>query len=1274
MTDSVAEVRYQALRSKLNDLQYYQPLSTGSALLAERILVDIIKSVESFESLKKTADDQAKQLAETLEEMRVLKGENPRILEENNSLHLKIIQDGEEEEQEDARARLELRSLDDSIENAAFVLQREVTATAKLEREIDMIRDRIWESMPPEQRLAQPLPISKLELAKSTSVPSATTIATETVAKSVANELAKCVQDCKDLEIELDSRTRLLEATREQCSKLAAEVDAKGISVAALRNKAGLQRAQASVDKLNTEVDLLNYEHEGLKTQQQKLKAASVEVDKDLATYKDRVAFLQQKRDHWTDQVKQFEGANAQEKERMAKECAETSSRRDNIMQGSKSLEMVSRGTRAKIEALRQSFALERATMVQRVSEAQLQMQSMEKNKEQQQTLLSSEIAHADTRLKLLQQQKKQLEDNYMRVATEVSSQQMVLMRAREEVQAESSKGAVSSTFQGHAMFRMEEVTSQIAKIESFSDGLRRRAEALQSQLQNKKLLMQQAKADYENANLQSRNLEKVLQALTNTRTEMSEQLDHSLSGAQRAVMELEVANQRGTPLQSTNESLRQSRASCERNLVIVEDQQRNLQEEVRSWAAEHHQEKQRTEIIHAEVEQTHGEVQQVNAKLSLIESECRMQEKHFAEAEYDLNNELKTLAKTSDKVERERDEVCKEVYQEVQKFEHSMGTVQTEIVELTQQKDYLISSRARASGSKTNIEEELQKLAAQVAKAQKHVEESDVESSHLKIECSKAVDARESLSERTSGLLEDLSELCERVRRTGIHDQVLKQAMEEKRLQYSEAKACKTTYSQGMQASKHALDEASVECNSLQEEVKQLSSMISGLEAVKGQITEQIQQHEHEVTQEQKSRNRVLESASACSEKRGAVQFEVEALQRKLVEVDEQRDELQTVADDCAEDISSMKTESEALQDAMAEMQKAIQSLQQTVVVQKDQIKERDRMLMSNREMEQQVKLGIAAVLEKPFTIGPGDTNAILQDLSNMTRENQLLHEELRVMKQKTDNIQGDIEEQLQEQQSVLRGLGAIRLEKDDVVHRYQSLQEQNQRRSAASSQITLQQLHMQENIKELTAQLEQGIANEKEWRHLKLQTETDLAAVREQLRGLADRLQSTESAREAAEAVSSQLRHNAACAQRTAHDAEVKWEKQEHHAAALAARYQHVEAETRRTFAEVAEARRAIELGTQRQRALEELLLEQQLRSREVERENIALRRRLTIMDSETQQPSIVHQQDLPALRQQLEEQYLLLGDQDATQLQAAAEVRGLRQELQSLQSQSG
>lgn len=1231
--------------------------------------MDIIKSVESFQSLKKTVNEQAKQLSESLDELRILQEDNPRILQENNGMHLKLIQDGEEDEQEDANARLELRSIDDGIENATFVLQREITSTAKFEKEVDAIRDRIWESIPHEQH---PAVMSKLEVPNV--IPSSAIAVTEGAVESLAQELTKCGQDCEDLEIEVDSRRRLLEATREQCSKLVAQVDAKGVSVAALREKAGVQRAEASIAKLNTEVDLLNHQHEALKTQQHQLKASSSVVEQDIERFRNQFAVLQRDHDRWTHQVSQMQESDSHDQKRVADGIAHASSKRDSLSQRSNFLANVNRRIKAKIESVRQTFAIESTANNQLVTEAQRELQVMQRGMEQEQTLFSSEMMHAETRMRLLQQQKIQLQGNRMRLATEVSSEQMALAHILEDVRSQSNQISLPNSSPGVALVsQAEEIVAEIARLESSSGALRSEAETLQSQLQDRQMQSQVAEQNCESLKLQSRHLGNILGSLANTRSQMSEHLDSSLSGAQRTIEELAIANQRGAPLGRANESLRQNLVSCEKSLAIVEDQQRSLQDEVWSWTNECHQDQQRTEKVDTEVQQARAEIMQSQMGLSAFEVKCEMQERSQAEEESKLKAVLMTVAAAADSVERDKDATCAEVFQEVQNFEKSMSSIQTEIVELAQQKDHLVSSCALASASRNDSQEILRHMARRLAEVQKDVEESEIEASAVQLECSRALEIRASLSQRTNGLLEELSEFCEVVRRRGVQDVVLKRAVEDKRLQYNETLAHKTMCSRGMQTSKSVLDQASVECNALQEEVKQLSSLIATLEVVKDQVVEQIGEHQQELEQERHSRSAILEAASACSEKRAVKTAEVEALQHEISAVDGQRDKLQALADEYAEEISSMKTESETLQDAIAGMQKTVQLLRQTIVVQNDQVRDRDMMLASQRGVLQQIQASIAVLNERPFSVGPGETTAILQDLLNMTRENQLLHEDIRVMKQKTDAMRHATEEHALEQQQTQRGLGVVRLEKDDMIRRYQLLHEQTQRQTSASSQINSEQLRMQENIRKLSTHLEAGIANEKQWRQLKVQTDIDMAAIKGQLRSLGERLLKTESAREAAEAVSLHLRQDAALAQRTAYEAETKFSKQEHHAAALGARYQQVEVETRRTFSEVAEARHSLELGTQRQRALEELLLEQQLRSREVERENAAMRRRLAVVDSETAQSSVTPQ-DLPALRQQLEEQYLVLGDQDATQLQAAAEVRGLREELKALGSAAG
>ena len=65
MNDAVSELRYHTLRTKLNDLNYFQPLSVESTLLVEKLLQDLLKSVENFQGIRRQSDGAEKELEST---------------------------------------------------------------------------------------------------------------------------------------------------------------------------------------------------------------------------------------------------------------------------------------------------------------------------------------------------------------------------------------------------------------------------------------------------------------------------------------------------------------------------------------------------------------------------------------------------------------------------------------------------------------------------------------------------------------------------------------------------------------------------------------------------------------------------------------------------------------------------------------------------------------------------------------------------------------------------------------------------------------------------------------------------------------------------------------------------------------------------------------------------------------------------------------------------------------------------------------------------------
>merc|ERR1719379_2421148 len=136
------ELRHLAIRRQLNDLQYFQPLSAESAALAEKLLSDLVTSVESFHQVKNDLAEEKKATAEAQRNYEGLLRENPRLVAENNELHALLLAESDRLEQEHLAARRKVQSMEDELDQARFMAQ-EMTARAKsAERRAEQINER----------------------------------------------------------------------------------------------------------------------------------------------------------------------------------------------------------------------------------------------------------------------------------------------------------------------------------------------------------------------------------------------------------------------------------------------------------------------------------------------------------------------------------------------------------------------------------------------------------------------------------------------------------------------------------------------------------------------------------------------------------------------------------------------------------------------------------------------------------------------------------------------------------------------------------------------------------------------------------------------------------------------------------------------------------------------------------------------------------------------------------------------------------------------------
>merc|ERR1719487_1331108 len=123
MMDADAELRHLAIRRQLNDLQYFQPLSADSVVLAEKLLSDLVTSVESFHQVKNELAEQKKTNSDIQRNYEGLLRENPRLVAENNELHSLLLAESDRLEQEQFAARRKVQNMEDELDQARFMAQ-----------------------------------------------------------------------------------------------------------------------------------------------------------------------------------------------------------------------------------------------------------------------------------------------------------------------------------------------------------------------------------------------------------------------------------------------------------------------------------------------------------------------------------------------------------------------------------------------------------------------------------------------------------------------------------------------------------------------------------------------------------------------------------------------------------------------------------------------------------------------------------------------------------------------------------------------------------------------------------------------------------------------------------------------------------------------------------------------------------------------------------------------------------------------------------------------
>ena len=136
MAAAATEKKFIALRKRLDQLGYRQPLGMESYLLVDRLFADLVQTTDSLRKAKKHANPRGDDAnAAWTDAVGAYKAENARLVRENNDLHAKLLAERETLEERVRELRVTLRRVEHENADLKFLNSQYVHRVRAHERQ-----------------------------------------------------------------------------------------------------------------------------------------------------------------------------------------------------------------------------------------------------------------------------------------------------------------------------------------------------------------------------------------------------------------------------------------------------------------------------------------------------------------------------------------------------------------------------------------------------------------------------------------------------------------------------------------------------------------------------------------------------------------------------------------------------------------------------------------------------------------------------------------------------------------------------------------------------------------------------------------------------------------------------------------------------------------------------------------------------------------------------------------------------------------------------------
>jgi len=1112
MIDAVSEKKFLLLKKRLDALHYVQPFSADSASLVERLLNDLIKTTEGFQTLRKTNDELNVSVSKAEQRLEPLKKEIRLVLKENNELHGEIMRVKEDLEFKETKWNNTFRSLQDDKTDLKHVIHLKDVNVSKLQEEIFTLRKKLQilikkhylgpgkglDNVPPEYRnfVAEGGKSAKFDLSKplNDESPEAEDFKNwqdnSKRADDKVNNLKDELKESVNIQAELAEKIRHMENQLNnrdrEIKRLQARIDVGDLSLEKISTEYALKTNSENINKLNSQIDYLTKENTSLETTLKGLKTELSRTEH-LRTLNSRleesVKNLTQKQEELTQTIKNKD--RVLEKSHNTKKEAEKELK-DRHNSRMKTLEKEKLELSKKFETL----VLENS---QFKLDATLAGQTL--------AAYNSDKFAFNEVIQELKQSRADLEARLRDYEDQLEQKSLENQRILEDFNV--AQGKVNSLQREVDLLKigMDKTTEEHSHAHQVAGNLRSRITELESENLNLNSLCKDLESEVERANKLRQHVEDQLERLRSDAYQTKANVDSSNVAKQRfetlyegAQKDLEFQKQDNRNLQE--KYLEEKRANNDLDLKCREYSGKLLaaEDRIKTLEIEVDMLNQQLSLRLQDIRRVEADNLNLERELSTLKlSYTRLEDQNYRDQQ--LRHDLKALEEDKAKTTRRIDELKFEIQDLTEKTLRQEEIIRKERLakdELTARIEQLASEsetighnlhKAREreheynnlladlearKRKETELSEEIERLQRDKRKQENLTITGTRQVDHLKQDRDELLHENKTLRDQVNNLRADEDDLKHRSIRLQekIHNLEVKVTDLEDEKRRSDRKQAELE--DETRRARNDLERERRDNTELNQKLHQFKTLSESLENTRTELLSKLQNKNSERGVDEADKNRLQIRLNTVTEDFKALQRERDELKNATLDIDRERDALQAQLDEKTEAFERLKRRYDGLDEEIRSLKERNLQSNASGDAYISKLQEYENTIRDlNRRIHTLVDENTH--LKHKNALNETELANLRNDLNGLSRENRALNQKLTSLSEEQGKVQDVLSTTTTQERMMKQNLRATEMERDDIVTNYKAVCTENERLKRNNQELTAENQDQFTKIKDL-------------------------------------------------------------------------------------------------------------------------------------------------------------------------------------------------------------